>query len=167
MESKYLESFYTVRFSDCDPFRHLNNARYIDYFLNAREDHIRDHYDLDLSQFYQQGLGWVVMQHEITYQRPANMNEKICIRSGLLAMGTDFLQVEMLMFNEDQTQLKALLHTRFVPVNIKTGRKEPHSPEFMESFQPRVLAGFNEMIPTPLQRVEYWQQQIRTLQNQV
>ena len=30
-----------TRFSDCDPFGHLNNARYIDYFINAREDHLR------------------------------------------------------------------------------------------------------------------------------
>ena len=30
----------TVRFQDCDPFGHLNNARYIDYFLNARQDQI-------------------------------------------------------------------------------------------------------------------------------
>jgi acyl-CoA thioester hydrolase len=29
--SKELESTAVIRFQDCDPFGHLNNARYIDY----------------------------------------------------------------------------------------------------------------------------------------
>lgn len=37
---KELESIAVARFQDCDPFSHLNNARYIDYFLNAREDQL-------------------------------------------------------------------------------------------------------------------------------
>ena len=41
---KQLESTTKIRFQDCDPFRHLNNARYTDYFMNARED--------QLAQFY-------------------------------------------------------------------------------------------------------------------
>ena len=57
-ESNYLQSFYTVRFSDCDPLRHLNNARYIDYMLNAREDHLKEHYQMDLADFYKKGTGW-------------------------------------------------------------------------------------------------------------
>ncbi len=27
-----------IRFQDCDPFNHLNNAAYINYLINARED---------------------------------------------------------------------------------------------------------------------------------
>ncbi len=34
--SKLWESKVLIRFSDCDPFNHLNNARYIDYFINAQ-----------------------------------------------------------------------------------------------------------------------------------
>ena len=55
---KVLKSTYTIRFSDCDMFAHLNNARYIDYFLNAREDHLRTYYNLDLRTFQQKGLSW-------------------------------------------------------------------------------------------------------------
>ena len=32
---KVLKSRAKVRFQDCDPFNHLNNARYIDYFLKV------------------------------------------------------------------------------------------------------------------------------------
>jgi len=163
MES-YLQSFYTVRFSDCDPFRHLNNARYIDYFLNAREDHLKEFYQMDLAEFYRKGLGWVVMHHEIIYLRPASFNETICIRTGLLDAGSEHLLVEMLMLDKTQKQLKALLHTKFVPVSLTTGRKEPHAPEFMEFVSDKILPELTDKVPAPKDRVEYWQQLLKSPQ---
>jgi YbgC/YbaW family acyl-CoA thioester hydrolase len=160
MESQYLESFYTVRFNDCDPFRHLNNARYLDYFLNAREDHLRDHYQMDLADFYRKGLGWVVFQHEIIYLKPASFNETICIRSGLLAADTDLLQVEMLMLDQNRQQLKAIMHTRFVPVSLSTGKKEPHSVEFMQFISDKLIPLELQETPVLQERVSHWQKQL-------
>ncbi len=37
---KIIESKVKIRFPDCDPFNHLNNSKYIDYFINAREDQL-------------------------------------------------------------------------------------------------------------------------------
>lgn len=162
-ESNYLQSFYTVRFSDCDPLRHLNNARYIDYMLNAREDHLKEHYQMDLADFYKKGTGWVVAQHEIIYARPALFNEVVCIRSGLLAVDTEYLVVEILMLDQSQRQLKALLHTRFVPVNITIGKKEPHPAEFMDFLSDKVLPGIPETLPAPAERVSWWQQQLKLI----
>ena len=34
------ESKSIIRFQDCDPLRHLNNAKYFDYFFNAREEQV-------------------------------------------------------------------------------------------------------------------------------
>jgi len=154
--SQYLESFYTVRFSDCDPFRHLNNARYIDYFLNAREDHLKHYYDMDLASFYKKGMGWVVLQHDISYLRPASFNEKVCIRSGLLQTSVEHLHVEMLMLDEKQSQLKALMHTTFIPVSLSTGKKEPHSAEFMEFIADKTLSEINGNTTSVKERIEYW-----------
>jgi YbgC/YbaW family acyl-CoA thioester hydrolase len=76
-------SFYIVRFNDCDPLGHLNNSKYIDYFINAREDHLRDHYSIDLKEWAQQGIAFVVTQHEIRYLRPATYNEIVGIQTAL------------------------------------------------------------------------------------
>lgn len=159
--NQHLESFYTVRFSDCDPFRHLNNARYIDYFLNAREDHLKNYYDMDLASFYKKGIGWVVLQHDISYLRPAAFNEKICIRSGLLTAGSEHLQVEMLMLDEKQSQLKALMHTTFIPVSLSTGKKEPHSAEFMEFIADKILPEMNGSSTSVKERIDYWHKIIK------
>jgi len=125
-------SFYTIRFSDCDPLGHLNNARYIDYFLNAREDHLKNDYGLKLNEFYKQGLGWFVRSHEINYIRPAQYNEIVHIQSSLPKAGDDFLFVEMQMMDEKQTHTKALLWTIFVSVSTTTGKRLKHSAGFME-----------------------------------
>lgn len=130
--NKNPNSVYTVRFSDCDLFGHLNNARYIDYFLNAREDHLKEFHNLNLTEFYTKGMAWVVGGHEIAYLRPAVYNEVVTIQSTLIKVDDEFLFVEMQMMDENQKHLKAIMRTKFIPINTKTGRKEAHLPEFME-----------------------------------
>lgn len=138
-----LQSFYTVRFSDCDPFGHLNNARYIDYMLNAREDHLRDFYQWGLDEFYRQGIGWVVSAHEIIYARPASYNEKVCIQSDLIDMGDSHLLVELRMLDETGSTLKAIMWSRFTCVNVQTGRRSNHTPEFMDMLRERLEPGIS------------------------
>jgi acyl-CoA thioester hydrolase len=136
-----LQSYYIVRFSDCDPFGHLNNARYLDYMLNAREDHLRETYKLSLSDFAKQGVGWVTTRNEIQYVRPAFYNERVCIQSTLLETNETELLVEMVMFDESRQQLKAMLWCTLTHINIKTGRRETHAPETMHFLQGLVPEG--------------------------
>jgi acyl-CoA thioester hydrolase len=130
--NKTPHSLYTIRFTDCDPFGHLNNGRYIDYLLNAREDHLKTEYGLDLSHFYQQGVSWLVAGHEISYIRPAAYNERVSVKSALIQAEPGSLLVEMLMMDENHTHLKSFMWTRFIHVNVKTGRRENHTDSFMD-----------------------------------
>ena len=136
---KILQSFYTVRFNDCDPFSHLNNARYIDYFINAREDHLRDNYQMRLSDFAKRGIGWVVTSHEIYYMRPAVYNEAVSIQSVIVELGEGHLLVEMLMQDEARQNNKAIMWSKFTCINLKTGRRENHPDDFM-GFAKQVVA---------------------------
>ncbi len=123
---------YPIRFSDCDPFGHLNNARFLDYFLHAREEHLKNYYDLDLTTFYKQGLSWVVGGHEILYLKPAKYAEKVVIKTSLIDFTETSLLVEMCMLNEQSTETKSIVWTSFIPVNTATGKREKQSAEFME-----------------------------------
>lgn len=125
-------SYYTVRFGDCDPFGHLNNARYVDYFINAREDHLKEAYQMDMKQFYAQGMTWLVGGHEINYLKPADYNERIRIASSIIDAGADYLLVEMVMTDNKETHIKAVIHTRFIHVGLKSGRRENHPEGFMD-----------------------------------
>lgn len=130
--NKNPSSVYKVRFSDCDLFGHLNNARYIDYFMNAREDHLKEYYNLRLTEYYHKGISWVVTSHEIAYLKSAIYDETVTIESCLLQADIDGLHVELIMTDESKTHLKAVMRTRFTPINPKTGKRETHSAEFME-----------------------------------
>jgi YbgC/YbaW family acyl-CoA thioester hydrolase len=154
MQTTQPKTFYTVRFSDCDPMGHLNNARYIDYMLNAREDHLKQAYQIDLLEYHKQGIAWVVRRHDIQYVRPAFYNETVCIQSRLIELTDSHVMVEMLMFDEKQTTLKAIMWTSFTSVDVKTGRKKEHSTEFMDFAatikvdEVNIHAGLNERIKT-------------------
>lgn len=138
------QSFYIVRFGDCDPLGHLNNARYLDYMLNAREDHLRDNYEIVLDDFAKKGVTWVVTYHEIQYIRPAVYNERVWIQSRVIEVTESQIKVEMLMYDEHLQQLKALLWTTFTHIHLKTGKRETHADDFQQFLASLAVPG----IPT-------------------
>ena len=132
---KILESTAKVRFQDCDPFHHLNNSKYIDYFVNAREDQILNDYELDVfGQINTLGKSWVVTAHQIAYIKPAILNEEIVIISQLIEFSTSSLRVEMKMFDKTKTVLKAVLWTTFAYFDIQNKKKAEHSTELNSLF---------------------------------
>lgn len=127
-----LKTYYKIRFSDCDPFKHLNNAAYIDYMLNAREDHLKQFHNISMTDMYAKGLSWMVSHHEIAYLRPSLYDEHVCIQSALIKAGEGTLLVEMIMFDESCKEIKAVLWTTFTYVNLQTGKRDNHPAWFQE-----------------------------------
>lgn len=133
---KELESLVSIRFQDCDPFRHLNNARYIDYFLNAREDHLTEHYQFRLFELMEtHGQGWVVTKNQIAYLAPANMTEQVLIRTRLIEATERGLVVEGQMLDAAGRQLKAVIWIEFTFFDLATGRASRHPAELLEFLQ--------------------------------
>jgi YbgC/YbaW family acyl-CoA thioester hydrolase len=96
--SKIWESRAVIRFPDCDPFKHLNNARYIDYFINAREDHIVANMNFNIYHYAaKSGMSWVVGKNQIAYLKPAFLMETVIIDSTALHVGEREVLVEMKM----------------------------------------------------------------------
>ena len=132
MIDKTPSSVSKIRFSDCDMFGHLNNSRYLDYLQDAREDHLKHSHGFDVQKYYQNDLGWVVGNHEISYLKPAVYNEMVKIQSTLLLVENDHLVYESIMMNEQETHLKTIMRTKMIPINIKTGKRVEHQSDFME-----------------------------------
>jgi thioesterase III len=132
---KILTTTRKVRFQDCDPFNHLNNSSYIDYFLNAREDQLIENYNFDIFDIaINQGLSWVVTSNQLQYIKPAFIMETIQIDSQLIAATSRSLLVEMRMWDEKQTHLKAVLWTNYFHFDLKTQKPAKHSEEFSKLF---------------------------------
>ena len=141
---KIPESTLFVRFQDCDPFGHLNNARYFDYFLNTREEHSHTYYKLSLMEIaHEQNANWVISQHQIAYLRPANLGEQIVIQTKIIYFDNSTLVLEGTMLNEEKTQLKALLWSTMRFVNLQTGRPTDHSDNLMDLLEQLDVAEIN------------------------
>lgn len=133
---KVLESKATIRFQDCDPFNHLNNAEYLNYLINAREDQLIDAYGIDIYDMAsKEGKSWVVGSNQIAYLRPAFLMEKVTIDSQLLQYDDTNLLVELRMWNQKKTELKAILWSRFVHFDLLNQKKTQHSEKFLHLFE--------------------------------
>ncbi len=133
---KIPQSKALIRFSDCDPFNHLNNSKYIDYFLNAREDQLLQYYNFSVYQFAKEsGFGWVVGQHEIAYLKPAFTNEIVLIESMILHWGDRDILVEFKMWDEQKEKLKSVMWTKFYFFNLAIQKSAIHTTELNERFK--------------------------------
>jgi len=153
MKAKTLTSKRKVRFQDCDPFNHLNNSKYIDYFINAREDQLAEFYDLDIFEISKtQGKAWVVVDHKIAYVTPALAMENVIIESQLLDFSEKSINIEMKMYNEDKTVVKSIIWTTFVLVDLRSKRPTNHDQKYMDLFAevqvPVVEEDFNKRVRT-------------------
>jgi thioesterase III len=131
-----LETKTKVRFQDCDPFNHLNNAKYLDYFMNAREDQLLEHYSIDIFKIAKTEFkSWVVTSNQIAYLKPTFTMEDIVIESQLIHYTDKSLKVEMRMYNDAKTELKSLYWVNFVHFDLKIQRPTTHSEELMQLFE--------------------------------
>jgi YbgC/YbaW family acyl-CoA thioester hydrolase len=132
---KLVESQTQVRFPDCDPFNHLNNSKYIDYIINAREDQLLKYYNFDIYKITREtGNTWVVAQTQIAYLSSAILMEKLTIETSLISFNAKSLLVEAKMFNEDKSQLKAVMWSKLAHYSLRTRKSMEHSAELMQFF---------------------------------
>ena len=135
-----------IRFPDYDPFNHLNNSRYIDYIINAREDQLVENYGFDVYGLaFEKGVGWVSAQTQVSYLFPAFLNEEVTIATRLIGVTEKSLLVEGLMWNREKTTLKAVMWAKLVHYNLALKRSEMHSTELMALFD-QIVFPFEEEI---------------------
>jgi acyl-CoA thioester hydrolase len=131
-----------IRFQDCDPFGHLNNARYLDYFINAREDHLAHHYGLDIFQRQKRlNQTWVVAKTSIAYVRPAVVMERVNICTSLRHYSRTRLLMEGMMKGiGNKAVLKALVWIDFRHIDLGKNRPADHPQDLMALFKAIAVA---------------------------
>jgi len=160
---KLTESLVMIRFQDCDPLQHLNNAKYFDYYYNARDDQVAKLYDFRMSALYEQFESiWVVYNHQIAYLKSAMMGTWVGVFSRIIWHNENTVLVEYFMTDEARTHLKNILWTtlRFV----KFGGKATMHPEPLMAFLTKITvpginyssAGFQKRIKEVKAEVARW-----------
>lgn len=72
------ESVVRARFSDLDPYNHVNHARYLSYFEMARVD-LLDEMGFSMDHLAEMGLQIVLVEARVRYYAPARLGDTIGI----------------------------------------------------------------------------------------
>lgn len=134
-----LSSDTVIRFQDCDPFGHLNNACYLDYFLNARYDQLKREWHFDLFELTKQRQqNFVVKEHRINYNFPAFYGESVLITSRIIHLDEKNNTVEFVMTDAKTGRLLSYMWSVFQYIDLTTGRSIKHPQDIQMYLQERV-----------------------------
>jgi acyl-CoA thioester hydrolase len=115
-----------VRFRDCDPMGHVNNAVYLTYLEAARFAWWRD-------AFGPTGLkdhSFIIARVEIDYRSPARPGDRLVIRLRLEAIGRSSFTVAYEIANAKTRELIAEARSVQVAYDYGTSRSVPLSETF-------------------------------------
>jgi acyl-CoA thioester hydrolase len=97
-----------VRFRDCDPMGHANNAVYLTYLEQARFSHWRSLWGFGTPQLPPGRPGVILARVECDYKRPAKYGETLEIRLTIAELGRTSFHYEYEIVNaEGRTVLTA------------------------------------------------------------
>ena len=89
-----------IREAHLDVFGHVNNAKYLELFEEARWDWITRG-GFGLKEIRERGIGPVVLEAKLRFQREATNRERMTIKSRTLAYDGKIGSVEQVMVRED------------------------------------------------------------------
>ena len=117
-----------VRFRDCDPMGHVNNAVYLTYLEQARFAHWRDLWGFDFERLPDGAPGVILARAEIDYRIPARYGDVLEVRIGLERIGrTSFSYLYEVV--DQKGQVVANARSVQVMYDYSTGRPAPISDE--------------------------------------
>lgn len=115
-----------VRFRDCDPMGHANNAVYLTYLEQARFAHWREVWGFDFERLPSDTPGVILARAEIDYRIPAKYGDVLEIRIGLEKIGrTSFTYIYEVV--DQRGQLVANARSVQVMYDYAVGKPQPIS----------------------------------------
>jgi len=130
MSSEPFEMTISVVPEDIDEQNHVNNTVYLRWIQEVATAH----WQAIASSEAQEGIGWVVVRHEIDYKAPVGLGDDVVLRTwvGKATRLTFERFTEILRRSDGQLLSKA--RTLWCPINAQTGRPVRVSLEVREQF---------------------------------
>jgi acyl-CoA thioester hydrolase len=108
----------SVRFSDLDALRHVNNAAYLSYLEEARIAYFNDVLDLPRNSL---NIGAIIARIEIDYLRPIVLGDEVEILTRVSKIGNKSIDVEhlLILVREGESSHAAAAVTKLVSYDYK------------------------------------------------
>ena len=125
-----------VRFRDCDPLGHANNAVYLTYLEQARFSHWRRLWGFGTAASAPEVPGVILARAEIDYRSPVRYGDTLEVRIGLAAIGRtsftyDYAQGRVVATARTVQVMYDYKESKPVPIPeaIRAGLAQPVSPK--------------------------------------
>lgn len=123
--------------ADIDGFNHVNNARYIDWANEAAWAH-SEALGLSMEDYRRIGSGCVVWRHEFDYVAPVMLGDEIEIATWIAENDNRVRLIRAYEMRNVRTGAIVFRgRTKFVCVDMKSGRPARMPKEFIEAYRPQ------------------------------
>jgi len=123
--------------SDIDAFNHVNNARYIDWANEAAWAH-SNALGLSMGDYKRIGIGCVVWRHEFDYVAPVVEGDEIDIATWIAENDNRLRLVRAYEMRNVKTGAVVFRgRTKFVSIDMATGKPARMPKEFIEAYRPQ------------------------------
>src|SRR5882757_10936848 len=130
MSSAPFEMTISVMPEDIDEQNHVNNTVYLRWVQEVATAH----WEAIASSEAQEGIGWVVLRHEIDYKGPACLGDEVVLRTWVgKATRLTFERFTEIRRNRDG-RLLSEARTLWCPIDAQTGRPIRVSEEVRSKF---------------------------------
>jgi acyl-CoA thioester hydrolase len=113
-----------VRYGDLDPQGHVNNAKYLTYFEQARVYHFMKMGLFSKDQSFME-IGVIVADIHITYHAPTHYGDKIKVGSKVAKIGNKSLMVEQCVMDAETGKVMASGEVILVTFDYKSMKTIP------------------------------------------
>lgn len=122
LNTTFYETILQVRPDDIDMFQHVHSAKYIDYVLAARYDQMDRCYNNPMSEYLNQGLGWVVSTCMIQYKRPLKLGDTMMVKTRIIEAGKYEVKVDFQIINQSTGKLCCEGYFNYTLITLASGR---------------------------------------------
>jgi acyl-CoA thioester hydrolase len=113
---------------------HVNNLAYVAWMQDVAIEHSAAA-GWPIERYLAAGAGWVVRSHFVEYLRPVVAGERMAIHTWVPEFTQRSTPRRYLFVREDDGQLVARAETRWVFVDLATGRRRPLPEALLASFE--------------------------------
>ncbi|MCC9642696.1 acyl-CoA thioesterase [Rhodopirellula sp. JC740] len=121
MSRPYFDLHHTVAIDEIDAQQHVHNLRYLQWTLWAARDHSAAE-GWDAATALENGFGWVVRGHDITYRAAALAGDEVIVRTWIPNWNRYSCQRHYMVTRPADQTVLARVQTRWVFVDLKQHR---------------------------------------------
>lgn len=125
-----------VRFSDCDMFGHVNNAKFITYMEQARVEYFKAFDEINfLKRVENPELSIILAEVTCTFKSPVHLDDNLIVKIRTSEIKRSSFIMEYEMIEERSGKLSAVGKTVGVFYNYKEGKSIPIPENIREKFE--------------------------------